>query len=399
MTPAFALAGALLLAAILVTHSSRARVFERPGAPSFDSARSLPPVTVVRPIKGLDVGARENLEALLTQDYPGRMQVLLVLDDERDPSYALAREVAEAHRARGADVEVLLSGAPPPERTGKLNAMMAGLERATGELVAFNDSDTRPAPWLTRVLVERLLDTPGAGDTFAPVVATFEPSTRVESGDVAYALLLNVWYGPSALLAAGRSGELPFIMGQYMVFSRPALDAIGGLASAEGHFVDDMQLGRNVARAGLKNIQIQHAMPIVTGGQSLLAFLRTFRRWLLFSRGGLPVTFTRPHFVRGVLGALCWVLPLSALLVSGPVAALVPAAALGTFAWCEASMNLRCGGDRVPWRLMWVPAVLPLLGLAVVVSTRVARRTDWRGRTYDLDRAARLASPPQTGSD
>lgn len=399
MTGAFALAGAVLLAAVVATHVIRARVLGWPPAPSSRSARALPPVTIVRPIKGLDVGARENLEALLAQDYPGRVQVLLVLDDERDPSYALAREVAEAHRARGADVEVLLSGAPPPERTGKLNAMMAGLERATGELVAFNDSDTRPAPWLTRVLVEALLDTPRAGDTFAPVVATFEPGTRAESGDVAYALLLNVWYGPSALMAAGASGEMPFIMGQFMVFTRPALDAIGGLESAEGHFVDDMQLGRSVVRAGLKNIQIHHPMPIVTGGQSLSAFLRTFRRWLLFSRGGLPMSFTRPHFVRGVLGALCWGLPLGALLASGPVAALVPAAALCTFAWCEAEMNRHCGGDRVPWRLMWVPAVLPLLGLAVVVSTRVSRRTDWRGRTYDLDRAARLSSPAQPGPE
>ena len=47
-------------------------------------------------------------------------------------------------------------------------------------------------------------------------------------------------------------GELPFIMGQLMVFRRPALRAIGGVACAEGQLVDDMYIGKRVHEAGFR---------------------------------------------------------------------------------------------------------------------------------------------------
>jgi hypothetical protein len=51
----------------------------------------------------------------------------------------------------------------------------------------------------------------------------------------------NGLHGSAASSAARRpGGELPFIMGQFMIFKRSALTAIGGLESAEGQLVDDM---------------------------------------------------------------------------------------------------------------------------------------------------------------
>ena len=48
-------------------------------------------------------------------------------------------------------------------------------------------------------------------------------------------------------------GELPYIMGQYMVLKRDALRAIGGLKSAEGQLVDDMYIGARMRAAGYTN--------------------------------------------------------------------------------------------------------------------------------------------------
>src|SRR6185369_17719182 len=105
--------------------------------------------------------------------------LLLVFDDRRDPAFALAEQVAREARAVGNPrrVEVLVAGTPPPGRTGKLHAMMHGFARAGGELIAFSDSDTRLDRDVLRVLVETLLETPGAGSAFAPVVAGSPPRT------------------------------------------------------------------------------------------------------------------------------------------------------------------------------------------------------------------------------
>ncbi len=165
-----------------------------------------------------------------------------------DPAYPHALCAVE----HGPNARVLLAGPPPPGRTGKLNAMIVGLAAARGELVAFGDSDTHPDRDVLRLLVEALHDDGGAGVAFAPVVVHRPART---AGDVGYALLINAWYGASVAMMR-KSGSLPFIMGQLMVWRRSALDAIGGLTVAEGQLVDDMYLGRRVSKAGLRNVMI-----------------------------------------------------------------------------------------------------------------------------------------------
>ncbi|MGO9290879.1 MAG: hypothetical protein ACLQIJ_19285, partial [Polyangia bacterium] len=105
-------------------------------------ARPLPSITVVRPVKGLDVDAEQNLAAALDNDYPGEVETIFVLDDELDPAFATVRKAVAAHVAAGrfGKARIMLAGEPPATMTGKLHAMIAGLGQATGYLVAFADS-------------------------------------------------------------------------------------------------------------------------------------------------------------------------------------------------------------------------------------------------------------------
>jgi ceramide glucosyltransferase len=164
-----------------------------------------PPLTAIRPVRGLDVGAAANARALVDSDYPGELEIFFVFDDDDDPGLEPVRSAITGTRAR-----IVFCGAPPPGRTGKLHAMIYAASQARGELIAFSDSDTRLPPDLLRRSIETLLTTPDAANVFVPVVVADEPR---RAGDVAYALLQNSWYGPSVARLAGPSGELPFIMG------------------------------------------------------------------------------------------------------------------------------------------------------------------------------------------
>jgi ceramide glucosyltransferase len=390
---AFSALGAFLFVLILLGHYQLARAIRRPPVPE-PRLGSYPSVTVVRPIRGLDIGSRENADALLAQDYPGEQETLFILDTESDPAYPVMVELVRARAGRGR-AEVLIAGTPPPGRTGKLNAMMVGEARAKGELIAFSDSDTRPSPQLLRVLVEELVARPQAGDTFAPVVAQ---SDVTHAGDVGYELLVNSFYGASVALAAGESGELPFIMGQIMVFTRRALAAVGGVRCAEGQFVDDMYIGQCIARAGFKNVMVPYPLRIVTGGLSLRQFVRVFRRWMLFSTGGLPPRFVRPNWFRGILYFTALGATGAALATENWVGAVLPLAAALLFVWSQVELQVRFGGSRLPVRHLWVPAVLPIVAALVALSTKLNRNVDWRGRSYTLDASAKLtgesAGPP-----
>ena len=384
-----ALFGALLLLALAKSHSALMRALSR-SLPALAKPSTYPSVTVIRPIRGLDVGAKENLQALLEIAYPGEWELFCVLDSESDPAYPFVRSLIDGRgNHRASRVEVLIAGTPPPGRTGKLNAMLLGTEHARGEILAFNDSDTRPGPDLLRGLVDALLSNPRAGSAFAPIVATADAP---RAGDVGYALLVNAWYSPAVALVAGAEGELPFIMGQFMVFKREALEAIGGIGCAEGQFVDDMYIGKRVAQAGFLNVMIKEPLPVFIGGMGMLQFLITFRRWILFSHGGLPRDFTRFNWARGILGWGAWLGLAAALLVGDAAAAILPAVAIAAFAASQLRLQRHCGGPSVPLRYLWIAPLMPIIGAGVALSTRISRRVNWRGRSYILGRGARLGS-------
>ena len=359
----------------------------RPAAPPFPT--SAPSVTVIRPVRGMDTGAEDNIRAFLEMEYPGRLELLFVVDSEQDPACPAIRRLIAEHRTTAQRVELLVAGPPPPQRTGKLNAMLVGVAAATGELLAFNDSDSRPRRDLLGRLVSELLARPDTGCTFAPVVASADWPT---AGDVAYGLLMNAWYGPTVSWAAEPKSELDFIMGQLMVFRRQALDAVGGVGVAEGHFVDDMYIGRALAAAGWKNVVIESPLRIVIGGMGPIAFLRTFCRWMLFSEGGLSFRFTWPNWVRGVS---CWVA--WAVLALGLATGHLPAVGAALLAiafsvWTQASLQRAYHGPRIRLHQLWVPALIPLIGGMVQIAAKLNRRVDWRGRSYDLDAEARLGA-------
>lgn len=382
--------GVALTVAFIVWQRNLARARRRPEPPR-KRLWHYPSVSVIRPVRGADVGARENFEAALDTGYPGDVETLFVFDDELDPGLPIAREVVRAHNAsfRPGRAAVLVAGAPPPARTGKLNAMIVGAARARGSLIAFGDSDTRPDRELLRELVETLMTTPRAGSAFAPVVIDDEPRG---AGDVLYALMQNALYAPlAARVAAANDGALPFIMGQIMVFKREALDAIGGVACATGQLVDDMYIGRRVAGAGYRNILVKRGLKVPTGGLGLRDFLPIYRRWMAFSRNGLPFSFTWPQWLLGGGFFAAVVTTIVAGLVAPPVAMVAPAVAIAAFTVTLLQLNRAYGGAVVPLRFIWTPALLLLIAPAVLVATLLKKQVGWRGRTYDVDSTAALA--------
>jgi ceramide glucosyltransferase len=386
------IAGAALALEALRSHWQLGRRLD----PSVRSREPLryPSLTVIRPIRGLDVEAIENIRAALDTGYPGECETLFVLDDSREPALELIRQAMREARAaeRSVDARVLFAGRPPEGRTGKLNAMIVGLQAAQGELVAFADSDIRPDREALRALVRTLLSAPDFGAAFAPVVVALPPRTV---GDAGYALLLNGLYSPAFRYVAHHNhGSMPFIMGQLMVFRREAIRAIGGLESAEGQLVDDMYLGERITKAGYRNVVSDHAVPIIQQNLPLMEFLSIYVRWLTFSRSGLPgLAFKVISWLRGFVFWAGFALTLAAL-VEGKwlIAALAACAPLLT----AASINVlyrQQSGVTLRLRHAWVGFALLMTAPLVLAWILTRREVTWRGRRYSLDAASRLAAP------
>jgi ceramide glucosyltransferase len=366
-------------------HAFHRRARERPRPLS-----AYPPVTVIRPVKGTDVEQAENFRAALDTGYPGEVETIFVFEDENDPAYPLARDAIEEHRESGdhGEAAIVFAGEPPSGRTGKINNMIVGAAGATGEFIAFGDSDSRPDKDVLRNVIEHLVGDPKAGAGFAPPIT---PGPIRTAGDVGHDVVLNALLVAYMEAQMGRHRELPFLMGQLMVFRREALRAIGGVECADGQLVDDMFLGARIVDAGYRNVLGTHPLHIINYDLGFGTFVRLWRRWLFCGRGGIPFSFVRPFVTRAVSTFLAVGFTVAALTAGPAWAAGLPALLL----LCEGLHYIRLhrlqGGAPVPLRYAWMAWMPYVMTIPIGISMLLKPELDWRGHTYRVDFDAKLA--------
>ncbi len=385
-------AAALLGLAVWADHRRLARAMApRPAPPRLDR---YPSITVIHPVKDLDPDLDLNVRSALDSGYPGDVEHLFVFDDDREPGVPIVEKAIAEHRDSGrpGSAEICFCGQPPEGRTGKLNAMLLGIRRANGELIAFRDSDLRTDRDALRVMVETLLQTERAGSVFAPIVVS-EPAQTL--GDAYCAMLLNGLYTPAACgELIRRGGDLPFILGQFMAFTRRSLAAIDNLETMRGQLVDDLYIGQLIEQAGLRNVASTHPIRIIQYGLDPQRALHNFSRWMTFSRTGIPQwSFKLPIVLRAVASWVGLLASVACALTGHGLAALAFAALGAASVASVNALHNRTGCAPLRPRHWVSPAVI--FGLAPFVFTRVyllQSRMRWRGRTYSLDRGSRLAS-------
>lgn len=335
-----------------------------------------PTVSVICPIKGVDYGLEENIQAIKNMNYPSEWELIFVLDDDSEPAYQFLKEE-----------KVVFCGQPRKNKTGKLNAMAKGLEAAKHEMIAFVDSDVRPQADTLRKLVEPLTwrhFKPSA--TFGAAEAVSPPQTI---GDACYSVLLNGLYATAAATYFDKHRrEAPFIMGQFMVLKRDALEVIGGLASANGQLVDDMFIGQALNAAGHVSYASCTLVPIVHGDLKFGEFLSLFRKWMAFSQSGLPWSFKSRA---AIVPIIFWLAVLVA--VMGLTGALGALAGGITFLFGGALAGTSCvilGGqafDHTSYRgFYWLaPPLVLLIAPFVFLSLKLKKKVSWRGRSYNIN--------------
>jgi ceramide glucosyltransferase len=127
-------------------------------------AQYRPPITLVRPLCGLEHFSRETLGSTFAIEYPD-YEILFCVADANDPILPLARAVVAEHAGR--DARILVGddaiGANP-----KLNNMAKGFRQSKHEHIVFVDSNVYTPPGYLDQLMAALQD--GAGMVSAPPV-------------------------------------------------------------------------------------------------------------------------------------------------------------------------------------------------------------------------------------
>ncbi|HYB53956.1 MAG TPA: bacteriohopanetetrol glucosamine biosynthesis glycosyltransferase HpnI [Thermoanaerobaculia bacterium] len=334
-----------------------------------------PPVSVLKPVRGVDHDAVANFVSFLSQRYPS-FEILFGAEDENDPGLEAARQAVRGFP--GADVRFIagngVSGANPKVR------VLAKLARhAKHGLLLVSDSDIRVEPeHLTRMVAP--LQDPGIG------VVTCLYRTHAEGliGRID-ALSLTTEFLPGVLVARRLEG-MSFAMGAGILIRREALEDIGGFAALGDCLADDYLLGKLPFEAGHR---VELACDVVDHrlGTRTFADLRARQnRWNLGIRTSRPWGYAGLVFTQGTAAGLLLVLATGGSLLGWSVAL----AALGVRISAAGFLAVRCLRDRSILRELWLVPIRDLLATGLWVASFFGSTVVWRGQRLRVGAGGRI---------
>jgi ceramide glucosyltransferase len=349
-----------------------------------------PLVSVIAPCRGLEEGLRDNLAAILAQNYPA-YEVVFVSGHAGDPGLEIVKELSESASFASIPTSIVIAG-EATDSGQKVHNLRAAVTQANpkSEVFVFVDTDARPhANWLSS-LVAPLSDQHSGATTgyrwFVPVKGGLASQLR------------SVWNASIASALGGR-GDKNFCWGGSTAIRCATFEKLNVSERWRGTVSDDFTLMRILREAKLP-IRFVPACLIASFGEC------GFRELLEFTTRQLKITRVyAPHFWRSVfLGSL-----LFGLVFFGGIALVVSRAASGRsylvpltlllimFSLGAAkslvrsrAVSLALANYRLPRRQGWFAhltlwPVTSLLYLYNALAAAFSRRIKWRGITYQLN--------------
>lgn len=325
----------------------------------------MPPVTVLKPLSGVDPCLEDNLESFFVQDHPD-YELVFGVEDPKDPAVPILRALMARHPETRAKLVIhSISGGVNP----KVRNLRGMIGHAQFDRVVVSDSNIRVPPHYLSELCAEYESDERVGLVTSLVRGAGEDGlgSGLESVQLAGFCAAGI-AGPTLV------GEA-LVMGKSMLFSRSALESLGGLDAVSNVLAEDYVIGKMFQHAGYTVRIARTAIENVTTGATVASFLRRSRRWAM---------------LRFRLRPLAYVIePLASPVAMLPV--LWPLLGVWSLAWALSLLMLRDVGQ---WLILgrkdrvWIPLALAVpresLALTVWAQAPFRRHLAWRGKRVRL---------------
>jgi ceramide glucosyltransferase len=333
----------------------------------------LPPVSVLKPLHGMEPDLEENLTRFFELDYP-EFELLFCARHEEDAGLRMAKRVAE--RYPGVRAGFLLCG-EPLFPNAKMWSMAALARAASYETLVTSDADARVSRDYLRRCVQEMADPKRA-------LASCLYVGRTTGGLAAQldAVGKSVEMSGGIFVADMLEGGTRFALGVTMILRRDAFERAGGFEDLGQYYAEDFVLGQRLAEQGFGVRMSNYVVRLMVLPQGLAASFRDQLRWMKSTRRSRPV---------GHLGTgLTFALPFGVLGLVWGVA--TGHAALGELWLLVSCVNRWVMAAVVLWALEdeeagWPTFIYPLrdlLGFAVWVASYMGDRMQYHGGAYSL---------------
>jgi ceramide glucosyltransferase len=272
---------------LLVLYSTW-RFFRSSKAGSTKNSEFTPPISNLKPVRGLDPDAYENYASFCRQDYPN-YELIFCVGDENDAAVPVLQKLIKDFpecRIR------ILYGSGRSAINDKVAKLVRMVNEAENEFLVISDSDVRVEPNYLRTVVAPLRD-PKVGCATCFYVSIQDRTLIQHLQSVG---MYSDFY-PGILVARQLDG-IKFTLGPTVVTTRSHLAGFGGYEAIENKPADDLLVGRLIAQQGLEVVLLPYAVQTVPDFDSLGALFSKRLRWMTVMRhmrpwGHIGLAFTQ----------------------------------------------------------------------------------------------------------
>jgi ceramide glucosyltransferase len=329
-----------------------------------------PPVSNLKPMRGLDPDAYENLSSFCRQDYPD-YEIVFCIDPDDDAVLSLIEKLKRDFpecRIR------ILYGSGRVATNDKVAKLARLVSEAEHETIVISDSDVRVQPDYLRRVTAPLRDPKVGAVTcfYVPVkVTTFIDHLQTAG-------MISDFY--AGVLVAWQLDGVKFALGTTIATTRARLSGFGGYPVLENGPADDLLVGRLIADQGYEVVLSPYIVETVPDYQSIRGLLLKRLRWIVVMR------HMRPWGHLGLL--LTQGLPWSLAAVVVHPTAMVAIGYLGAYAGLRIAMTWIIGihGLKQPrfWKEMPLIPVWDAVAFCIWLASFLRNTVRWRGADYHI---------------
>lgn len=350
---------------------SSLRFFSRNSRSEKPVSDYTPPVSNLKPIRGLDPDAYENLASFCRQDYP-EYELLFCVDID-DPALPVIEKLKRDFPERNIRV---LFGSGRVATNDKVAKLARLVSEASHEVVVISDSDVRVPPDYLRTVVAPLARPKVGAVTcfYVPTLETGHKTTFVQ--DLQSTGMLADFY--AGILVAWQVDGMKFALGPTIATTRNRLAGFGGYQAIENKPADDLLVGRLIADQGYDVELLPYCISTVADYHSFSDLFYKRLRWITVMRHMRPWGHLGLLFTHG----LPWSIAAALALPSWPVAA----GYLGSYFLLRSaivwSIGVRGLKQRVSWKEIALIPVWDTLAFAIWLISFGRKTVRWRNNDY-----------------
>jgi ceramide glucosyltransferase len=348
-----------------------ARSFSRQKADPQPSGFA-PPVSILKPLHGVDFASYENYASFCHQNYP-EYEILFAVNDESDPAVPVVHCLMAAFPERRIS---LLIGNECFGANRKVNSLARLTREARNEILALSDGDVRVGPNYLRNIVAPLHDeNVGAVTSFYRGVTANNLFAYLEAVGVAGGFF------PGVLMAAWIEG-VNFALGASIATTKTWLSKIGGFDEIAAFLADDYEVGHRVALAGGRVLLSHEMVWTMYPAQNVRGFWEHQLRWARTVRLCRPASYAGLLFTQG----LPWTILAAGVAPTAGLALLYVLAYLATrfaMAWI---VGVQVIGDETLRRRIWLVPAWDAVHFMVWLASFASNHIVWGHLEYTVDR-------------